>query len=471
MQRVLFLVLGGLVLLCSVATAQVTTDCTTAQDGALCDDGIFCNGTDQCGTKMINGRPARGCFFHSGDPCVGGPVCANDACDEQQNNCHNAAGSACSTDGNVCTDDECDGAGKCVHLSNTEACDDGVFCNGEDTCASGVCGEHTGDPCEGGVECADVCNEDANNCFIRAAPATPCTADQNDCTDDVCDGLGACAHVPNNNPCNDGIFCNGPDTCGDGRCNFHRGDPCTGGCVEVCSEASDSCVEPAGTPCQDDGNPCTEDQCTGGGCTHRLIPGCDLCRGDADCDDANPCTVDACGAGGCESTIVAGCQTCVAGADCDDDSTCTLDVCDPTGQCVYPEADCFAAVSCTFVPRLGAEACSAEAIPVAITRLVDKAGCKVEQAEERARRGRGRVERRLLSADRRLHRAARKVENARLTNGCASGLAADLADRMGRIGVLMDEANDGSHLTTCAEALTAPGAAPQQVGPSLCRRP
>jgi hypothetical protein len=470
MRRMVFLVVAGLVVLRGVATAQVATDCTTAPDGAPCDDGIFCNGTDQCGTKMINGRPARGCFFHSGDPCIGGPACANDACDEQQDNCYNPAGTPCLTDGNVCTDDACDGAGKCVHLANTTACDDGVFCNGEDTCANASCSVHAGDPCAGGAECADVCNEDANNCFVRAAPPTPCTADENDCTDDVCDGLGTCAHVPNNNPCNDGIFCNGPDTCGDGRCNFHMGDPCAGGCVEICDEAADSCVEPAGTPCEDDDNPCTEDQCSGGGCVHRLIPGCDLCRNDADCEDSNPCTADACGASGCESTTVPGCQTCVADADCDDGDACTLDECDPTGQCVYPQADCFAAVRCTFVPRLGVETCSAEAIPATIVRLVDKAGCKVEQAEARARRGRGRVEKRLQSAERRLLRAAKKVEKARLTTGCASGLATDLADRMGRIALLMDEANGGSQLASCTEALTVPDAAPQQSGPSLCRK-
>jgi len=468
MQRILVLVLGGLVLLCGAATAQVT-DCTTAQDGAPCEDGIFCNGTDQCGTKVINGQVARGCFFHSGDPCVGGAACVNDACNEQLNDCFNAAGSACATDANVCTDDECDGAGRCVHLPNTAACDDEVFCNGEDACAGGRCSVHTGDPCTGSAECADVCNEDANNFLVRAVPPTPCTADDNDCTDDVCDGLGACAHVRNSNPCNDGIFCNGPDTCGDGRCIFHMGDPCVGGCVETCSEASDSCVEPEGTPCEDDANPCTEDQCTAGGCSHRLIPGCDLCRGDADCNDANSCTTDVCGAAGCESTTISGCRTCEADADCDDGDACTNDVCDAIGQCVYPQADCFAAVRCTFVPRLGADACSAEVIPAAITRLVDKAGCKVEQAETRALSGRGRVERRLISAERRLHRAAKKVEGARLTSGCASGLATDLVDRMGRIAALMDDA--GSHLASCTEALTAPEEVSQQGGPSLCRKP
>ncbi len=40
------------------------------------------------------------------------------------------------------------------------ACDDGQFCNGEDTCNAGVCDVHAGNPCESG----ETCNEDADTC-------------------------------------------------------------------------------------------------------------------------------------------------------------------------------------------------------------------------------------------------------------------------------------------------------------------
>jgi len=39
------------------------------------------------------------------------------------------------------------------------ACDDGLFCNGADTCLSGVCQQHEGDPCEIGTTCDEELDE------------------------------------------------------------------------------------------------------------------------------------------------------------------------------------------------------------------------------------------------------------------------------------------------------------------------
>jgi len=111
---------------------------------------------------------------------------------------------------------------------------------GTDTCSGGSCG-HSGDPCTGGTECANACNETADNCFDTAS--TPCTADGNVCTDDVCNGAGACG-VNNTAACDDGLYCNGTDTCSGGSCG-HSGDPCTSG---VCNETSDQCVAATGCP-------------------------------------------------------------------------------------------------------------------------------------------------------------------------------------------------------------------------------
>ena len=83
-------------------------------------------------------------------------------------------------------------------------------------------------------------------------------------------------------------------------------------------------VDGAGGGCQadaacDDGNPCTDDRCTGGSCTHLDI--------NAACDDGNACTLlDVCGAKGvCTPGAVKG---------CDDGNPCTADGCNPaTGAC------------------------------------------------------------------------------------------------------------------------------------------
>ncbi|UCG16735.1 MAG: S8 family serine peptidase, partial [Phycisphaerales bacterium] len=149
-------------------------------------------------------------------------------------------------DSNPCTDDACVSSA-CEYTNNTAPCDDGLFCNGADTCAGGTCSQHAGDPCVGGGECADACNETADNCYDPAG--TVCTDDGNVCTDNECDGSGTCIAVNNADPCDDGLFCNGADTCAGGTCSQHAGDPCVGGgeCADACNETADNCYDPAGT--------------------------------------------------------------------------------------------------------------------------------------------------------------------------------------------------------------------------------
>ena len=68
------------------------------------------------------------------------------------------------------------------------------------------------------------------------------------------------------------------------------GNPCTD---DVCSGGS--CQNPANTASCNDSNPCTSpDACSGGTCGGTPIPGCTSCSTDAHCNDANDCTTDAC---------------------------------------------------------------------------------------------------------------------------------------------------------------------------------
>lgn len=76
----------------------------------------------------------------------------------------------------------------------------------------------------------------------------------------------------------------------------------------------------------DDGRPCTEDACTGGGCTHTP-------NNALTCSDGKACTTDSCSGGNCVGTPV--------NAACDDLNVCTTDVCSPASAgangagCVY----------------------------------------------------------------------------------------------------------------------------------------
>lgn len=289
------------------------------------DDGHFVTVTLEvlCGNGVLN--------TEVGEECDGGSCC-----DSECRIVENACG-----DGNACTNDSCvlsDGVSAvCAHslVANGTSCDDGIFCNGADTCSTGTC-VHAGDPCpgaDGDADCSETCNESAGAC-----------------TADDADGAS----------CDDGLFCNGVDTCQSGSCATHAGDPCVGpdgdeNCSESCAEATDSCTAPDadGTLCRpDSGNGCdVAETCSAGACpADGFVAAGTLCRAarhpecDVDdfcsgtdayctdltlagaCEDGNPCTTGESCAGG----------SCTGGSDvvCDDGDLCTSETCDPNLGCV-----------------------------------------------------------------------------------------------------------------------------------------
>lgn len=100
------------------------------------------------------------------------------------------------------------GGGGCT--TNPE-CDDGVACNGAETCVAGSCQSGTPIDCNDGIACTtDACNEPT----------------------------GSCSHTPNHGACNDGLFCNGTESCHATLGCQSGTDPCA---PEPCNEGSDTC--------------------------------------------------------------------------------------------------------------------------------------------------------------------------------------------------------------------------------------
>ncbi len=124
------------------------------------------------------------------------------------------------------------------------------------------------------------------------ASQTSCD-DANPCTDDVCTPLGLCQHVDNAAPCEDGNSCTGASVCALGACptgaTLPDGTGCTGD--GMCYQATagtcaagvcESTPTAAGTPCSDEGLPCTVDECDGSGtCAHGEAPRVCLAAGKA----------------------------------------------------------------------------------------------------------------------------------------------------------------------------------------------
>jgi cysteine-rich repeat protein len=127
----------------------------TVEGSEQCDDGNTVN-ADCCSAQCVfesNGSP---CGNQDTTACTEPDSCTGDGYCSPGNQ---PAGTQCTTDGNMCTDDECDGLGVCIHINNTDPCDDYLFCTGADTCNGGTCSVHSGDPCF-----PLLCDEITNTC-------------------------------------------------------------------------------------------------------------------------------------------------------------------------------------------------------------------------------------------------------------------------------------------------------------------
>lgn len=291
--------------------------CVPKNNNDSCDDGLGCTENDAC----------------SGGACSGSQVicpddgesCTIETCNEDTDQCEtNSDGCECDEDSD-CLDDgnPCTGAGVCTNFSCTyppveagTSCADNLFCNGNEVCdANGTC-QPGSDPCVGGAECDNECNEANDNCHVPSG--TVCTDEGNECTDNECDGQGQCAAINNNDPCDDGDACSENDVCGGGACQPGPQKDCS------------------------DGLDCTTDSCIGDGMCFSTPTGTCECETDEDCDFGNPCAV-----GTCEENFTCT-QTIREGESCADDDFCDgSEVCDAQGACVGDPVDCSDSDPCT----------------------------------------------------------------------------------------------------------------------------
>ncbi len=250
-------------------------------------------------------------------------------------------------DGVDCTEEICNENGACEYLPNHTDCADDIYCNGEERCLP-FAGCSPGEE----VDCSDGV----------------------DCTEDTCDeAIKGCTHEAKDSLCDDGIACNGAETC-----DISAG--CLPGLTPDCDDdvecTIDRCLESSGAAsCThvpfhkncDDGESCTEDIClpgNDGGCRHFERPNDTICTSgsltspnpgvcqagickvscdtDEDCNDAIPCTTDRCKT---DRT----CENLPSHALCDDDHYCNgVERCAPGIGCVAGEnIVCDDGVNCT----------------------------------------------------------------------------------------------------------------------------
>ena len=203
-------------------------------------------------------------------------------------------------------------------------CDDGLFCNGAETCnvGTGQCQAGTPPSCNDAQFCngVETCNETTDSCDPGTAPCDPVTETCDEGTD-MCEPVGCTINAD----CDDGLFCNGAETCnvGTGQCEAGTPPACDDGLfcngVETCNESTDSC-DPGAPPVCADGL-----FCNGTETCNESTDSCDPGTPPA-CDDGQFCNgVESCN----EST-----DSCDPGTDpCSPGDICNeaTDMCDPGG--------------------------------------------------------------------------------------------------------------------------------------------
>jgi len=258
---------------CSETCNEVAKSCSLPDpDGSLCDDKLFCNGTEVCQAGV--------CVSQNIDPCPNGGAYGGDDDDDCRESCDEFT--------NTCTAPD----------PNGMPCNDTLFCTGGDV----------GNPCTQDADCTsnlciDVCDGPDNG---RPYDSIPCVSN-NDCPSGGSCRARVCASsvYPINSVnikidqdrCQEGICLGGAPPCpGDAKDALGRGIGLSLTCQDACREASDSCDAPAvsGIDCSDD-DYCngSADRCSGGpasACVRSGDPCNNTCIVGSNPNDSNdPC--------------------------------------------------------------------------------------------------------------------------------------------------------------------------------------
>jgi hypothetical protein len=297
------------------ACTPATGACTHVPNSAACDDGLACNGIEQCFLGM-------GCLPGAAMDCVDAIVCTTDSCDETTDACQHVASHAACPPGQVCIP----ARGGCVpgtSCTTSSECSDGVYCNGPEQCVASVC--VGGTP----IDCVDT---DA-------------------CTVDTCSEAGAtCVHAPQDRDADTygDAACGGTD-CNDLDAAVHPGaaDPCDG-VDNDCDGSTDGGLLPSGSACSAHAQCCTG-SCVAGICTTGYglceSPGA-TCATPAECCSGR-CEVVAGGARECvgSGTCAGVTEICLFSVDCCS-TWCVAGACATGSTCGVIGTTCTTAVQC-----------------------------------------------------------------------------------------------------------------------------
>ncbi len=302
---------------CTAATnicpCNANGDCSTKDDGNLCNGTLYCDKSKVPYTCAVNPATVKTC------PNVDNTACLANLCQPKTGACTMTSvnqGAVCEADGNPCTVGDVCEAGACKTGPNNCPCNQDSDCKAQED----------GNPCNGTL----YCQKSTNTCVLNPNTIVQCgTLGDTFCASNQCDPQsGKCALAPRNQglACDaDGNACTQGDVCDKGKClvgtntcgcqanadcsKYEDGNPCNG--TLYCDKATlpfQCKVNPAsikdcgtGVP-----KPCQVWQCNPKTNACEYFPGTD----GVPCEDGVACTVgDVCLGGSCnKGSNLCGCQ-------------------------------------------------------------------------------------------------------------------------------------------------------------------
>ncbi len=391
-------------------------NCVNTVNDANCDNGLWCDGIESCNALL---------------DCQAGTVpivddsvsCTDDSCDEVNDTIVNNP-----NNGNCESWEYCDSVSDCTQSScfDCEDCDDWWLwndcsysechdsCNvlnecyfvgqliGSENCVDlatactsiNICLEYSEEECVNNpcdvAPSANGCELDESNCVNApycgdgnidiGEDCLTCPADVSCSEPNPYCVLGVCVECIASGNCDNGLFCDGVETCNGGSCqvgtapNLDDFVACT---IDSCDEINDVIVN---TP---DDNFCDNDLwCDGNEYCDAVL---DCQNGIAqDCDDLISCTTDTCNEFNDECDYdTLGCSCSVQGpapVECDDSNSCTDDICNSTLDCENINNDansCDRGELCTENDRCSLGSCIADPV-----NIDDGIACTIDNCDE-----------------------------------------------------------------------------------------
>lgn len=289
-----------------------------ASDGQACDDkpcdeGLYCNPSNQCAAKRtqlqacdtpgtdVGCAPGFSCQLNvgqcespkaNGQPCMSANACESQRC--EQNTCvaKSNEGQRCQFDTD-CLDSWCDASNTCRAKKV-----DGTSCINNQECQSNLCNgqcytlKSNTEPCADHTECqSGFCNFTNNVCDVPRPVGAACNTYQA-CDSQRCDGNLCQPKLGDNQPCQRDRDCEG--ICTNGTCQppAKEGETCQ---QDKSCDTGLLCLDGTCRPTASLGQDCFSDrQCERGTC--QITPRCQAKRAKgADCASDDQCATRYCG--------------------------------------------------------------------------------------------------------------------------------------------------------------------------------